>query len=90
MNTEIRRADDAERLMNEPLLKEAFAAVEEALIAHLKRVAVGDSNAHRDLIVSLQLLSKVRGYMQSTIATGKMARIEEERKSWADRLKRRR
>jgi hypothetical protein len=90
MNPEIRRADDAERLLSEPLMKEAFDAVESTLIAHIKRVAVGDSDAQRDLIVSLQLLGKVRGYLQSVIDTGKMARLDEEKKSWVDRLRNRR
>lgn len=89
INTEIRRAEDAKRLMSEPLLVEAFEKVEEALIQRLKQVDVGATDAHRNLIVTLQLLGKVKQYIEQVIVSGKLAAMEDERKSWADKLLRR-
>ena len=89
IDNEIRRAEDAKRLMAEPLMVEAFAKVEEALIGRIKQVDVGATEAQRNLIVTLQLLGKVKQYLEQVIVTGKLAAMEEERKSWADRLRRR-
>lgn len=86
---EVRRGEEARRLLNDPLMVEAFAKVEEALIARIKQVDVGATEAQRNLIVTLQLLGKVKQYLEQTIITGKMAAMENERKTWADRLKRR-
>jgi hypothetical protein len=89
MNPEIRRGEEAKRVLAEPLLVEAFEAVEATLIDAIKRVDVGDKDRHQDLIVSLQLLGKVRGYLTDAVATGRMAQLTEEKESWTQRLKRR-
>ena len=89
MNPEVRRGEEAKRVMAEPLLTEAFAAVEATLIDAIKRVDVGAKDRHQDLIVSLQLLGKVRGYLTDAVVTGRMAQLQEEKESWAQRLKRR-
>ena len=77
---EIRRAADAERLMNEPLLKEAFEQIESALLSRMRTVDVGALETHRDLIVSMQLLGKVKQYIEQVILTGKLVEAEEARK----------
>ena len=89
MNEEIRRGDDADRLLSDPLFTEAFAAVETALVSEIKRVDVGASDRHRDLIVSLQLLAKVRGYIEQVAQTGRMAAITQEQEGWRDKIARR-
>lgn len=89
MNEEIRRGDDADRLLSDPLFTEAFAAVETALVSEIKRVDVGASDRHRDLIVSLQLLAKVKGYIEQVAQTGRMAAITQEQEGWRDKVKRR-
>lgn len=89
IDPEIRRAEEAKRLMADPLLSEAFTKVEEALIGRIKQVDVGATDAQKNLIVTLQLLGKVRQYLEQVIVTGKLAAMEQERKSWADRLRRR-
>ncbi len=89
MNEEIRRGEEAQRLLDEPILKEAFTAVETALIDAIKRVDVGAHESQRDLIVSLQLLAKVRGYIEQVAVTGKMAKLTEDQDGWRDKVKRR-
>ena len=89
MNKEIQRGNDAKRVLDEPLLKEAFEAVETALFAEIKRVDISNAGKQKDLITCLQLLGKVKGYIESVVMTGQMAAIEDERKSWVDKLRRR-
>lgn len=83
---EIRRGNEAERLMNEPLLTEAFDMIEAGLVDNMKRVAIGDTKTQHELVLMLQLLAKVRGHLKTTVDTGKMARITKE--SLVDRAKR--
>lgn len=80
MNPEIRRAEDAKRLLNEPLMVEAFSKVEEAILARLRTVDVGAIEAQRDLVVTLQLLGKVKQYLEQVIVTGRMVEFDEQQK----------
>jgi hypothetical protein len=89
MNKEIQRGNDAKRVLDEPLLKEAFEAVEAALIAEIRRVDIGNAAKQQNLVTCIQLLGKVRGYIESVVNTGQMAAIAEEQKGWADRFRRR-
>jgi hypothetical protein len=89
MNPEIRRGEEAKRVLAEPLLAEAFEAIEATLIDAMRRVDVGAKDRHQDLIVSLQLLGKVRGYLTDIVQTGKMAAMTEERETLLEKAKRR-
>lgn len=89
MNKEISRAEEAKRLLAEPLLQESFTAVESAIFAELRRVNVGAHDAQRDLVVTLQLLGKLKGYLESIVLTGQMAALQEERESWVDKARKR-
>ena len=89
MNKEIQRAEEAKRVLAEPLLQEAFLAVESAIFTELRRVDVGARDRQRDLVVTLQLLGKLKQYLENTMLTGEMVRIQEERGSWADSLRKR-
>jgi hypothetical protein len=82
MNPEIRRGQEAERVLAEPLLVEAFAAIEESVVGRLRRVDVGDEDGQRDLVVTLQLLGKVKQYITDVVTTGRMAALEEQRTHW--------
>lgn len=84
---EIRRKAEAEQLMAHPLMAEAFAVIENTVISELKRVDVGAQVAQRDLIVTLQLLGKLRQHIVTVIQTGKMAEMQKE--TWAQRMKKR-
>lgn len=83
---EKRRAEDASRLLNDPLLKEAFERVEKALLSGMQTVDVTATEAQRGLIVSYQLLSKVRQYLEQVMVTGQLIELEEQRKVRARRV----
>lgn len=72
---EIRRGREAERLMSDPMLVEAFGAVEKAILDGLRTVDVGAKDAQRDLIVTLQLLGNLQRILKTHIQTGELAQI---------------
>jgi len=78
LDHEDRRGQEAERLMNEPLVKEAFAKMETALVESLKRVDLKDTDTQKTIVANIQVLHSFRKLLQTTIETGKMARIQKQ------------
>lgn len=72
MTDETERALQAERLLNDPLVKDAFREVENGLVAALKHSPVGDVDTHHNLALSLQLLANVERQFRNWIATGQL------------------
>lgn len=72
---EIRRGRDAERVLAEPILAEAFDKIEGGLLEQLRRVALGDEKAHHTLIATLQTVGAVKQHIRQVITTGQMAEI---------------
>lgn len=75
---EIRKAHEAERLLNEPMMKAAFLGIESGLVENIKRVAIGDTKTQHELVLTLQLLEKLKGHFLTVMQTGKMAKIQKE------------
>lgn len=75
MNEQIRRAEEAKRLMNEPMLKQAFDGVEAGLVSAMKVSAFGDEKTHHELVLCMQLLGRVKHYFQEVIDTGRMEQM---------------
>lgn len=70
---EARRGELARRLLDDPLLKEAFREVEEALRSAWLASA-DDAQAERErLWQMLRALGRVRGHLDAVVATGKFA-----------------
>jgi hypothetical protein len=88
-DTEFRRGEDARRILEEPLLVEAFSTVEDAILARLKVIDVSARDAQRDLIVMLQLLGKLKQHLEQVMVTGRMVQLEQERNGWVQKLMRR-
>ena len=75
---EIRRGQEAELLMQNPLIVEAFASVESRLIDALRQADLRDRDMEHEIVRSLQIVGKVKGHFRDVIATGKMAVIQKE------------
>jgi hypothetical protein len=71
---EIRRGDSANRLINDPLMVEAFTVIEAEYIAAWKATPVRDTEARERIWAHLQALGKVKGHLESVIETGKLAK----------------
>jgi hypothetical protein len=70
---EIRRGEQARRLLEEPLLQEAFATVDAALREAWAATAE-DATAERErLWLMLRLLGRVRTHLVDVLQTGKLA-----------------
>jgi hypothetical protein len=68
-----RRGEQARRLLEDPLLQEAFAAVDGALREGWVATA-GDATDERErLWLMLKLLGRVRAHMIEVLQTGKLA-----------------
>jgi hypothetical protein len=87
---EISRANEAERLMREPLVAEAFEKIEAGIIDAMRKCSLADHAAQHELIQMLHLFSKVKGHFLYCMETGKLARLRRETmRQKADRLLRR-
>lgn len=71
---EIRRGIEAERLLSEPLLAEAFATIEQEFTDAWKASPARDPEGREKLWMSLKLLARVKAHMESVATTGKMAK----------------
>jgi hypothetical protein len=69
---------DAQRLLDDPMLKGAFEAVEARILEEMRRVDVGAREAQRDLIVTLQLLGSLKRHLKTHMETGRLAQISKE------------
>lgn len=63
-----RRAAEARRLLDEPLLKEAFAYLEANAFEEL--LAAGDDRARLELVERVKAIRGVQQYLQTVIASG--------------------
>lgn len=78
LDHEIRRGHEAERIMNEPLVKEAFATIEKTLLESLRKADLNKPDILRTIAMNIQVLQGFKKILQTTIDTGKMARIQNE------------
>lgn len=85
---EIRRGYEAARLLDEPLLKTAFADIERGLVDALKSNALADKELEREIVRSLQVLAKVQNHIAGHVTTGKMSEIAKQQ-SLSQRMLRR-
>ena len=83
------RGNEADRLLNDHLFKEAFTETEAAIVQRLKTCPVSDRELQHELILTLQLLNRVHGYIKTVAETGKLAKLQKMQKSFADRMLRR-
>ena len=76
---ELRRADEAKRLLDNPLLKEAFTTIREELIKHLLNTRVAEETERDRLYITIKALDLVEQHIQSVLETGKLAENEQEK-----------
>ena len=75
---ELRRADEAKRLLDNPLFKEAFSTIREELIKHLLNTRVAEELERDRLYITIKALDLVQQHIQSVLETGKLAEKEQE------------
>jgi hypothetical protein len=76
LEQESRRGEQARRLLEDPLLQEAFAMVEAAL-RDAWAATVDDATSERErLWLTLKLLGRVRAFLTEVVETGKLADVQ--------------
>lgn len=86
LEEKIRRANEAQALLNNPLLKEAFDGVRDGLQRQREAVKLRDTEMHTLLILAEQNLSNLERYLRGLIEAGKMADFNlRQQKAWHER-----
>ena len=75
---ELRRADEAKRLLETPLFKESFTTIREELIKHLLNTRVAEEMERDRLYITIKALDLVHQHVQSVLETGRLAEKEQE------------
>lgn len=80
---EIRRGEEAHRVLNAEIYKEAFATIEDRLVSQLAQIEIKPERAEylRQLMVCNR---KIRAYLEQVMLTGQMA---EQQKGLIERAK---
>lgn len=78
---EIRRGDEAKRILENPIYQEAIQKVRDGLIQAMSVSPLGDATTHNRLVIGLQLLTQIEKQLQDVMNTGKMANIQVQDKS---------
>ena len=90
---DINRADQARRIIDDPMVKEAFAAIEAGIVEAWKDVPLRDVEGREHLHRLLQAKRKFEQVFEAHIQNGAIAandlRAEEERKSIMTKIKER-
>ena len=69
-----RRAAEAQQLIDNPMLQEAFSAVREGLIEAIEINPLTDDLLRDKLMLSLQLLRHIRTHLEDYIISGKLSK----------------
>jgi hypothetical protein len=86
LDQEIRRGEEAKRLMEDTILKDAFQQIQDGLIESMKRCPMGDTKTQHELVLTLQLFERLKSAIHETMETGQLARLQKE--TLAQRVKR--
>lgn len=78
VDEEIRDARDAQRLLDDPVFKNAFDKLESAVFDQLRSVEISNIETQHELVLTLQLLGSLKKQFKTAIDSGKMAEIQKE------------
>lgn len=73
---EIKRGEQAERILDNEIYKEAFTAVKDNIIDAMQRSPLSDEVTHNRLVIALQTLNQIQKALTDIMQTGKMAKIQ--------------
>ena len=71
------RARQANDLLNNELLVEAFDTLRQELLERWENSSSNESEARESIWLGLQLLERVRRHLESIVTTGEMAKLRE-------------
>ena len=77
---DIGRGQRAARLLNDPMIAEAFDTVAASLLAAWEATADGQERERERLWLMTKLLARVRGYLAEAADTGKISQMQIEQR----------
>jgi len=86
------KAAQAQRLLDDPMLKDAFNGLEEAYISAWRSTTIDDVTGREKLFLAINVVGKVRDHLRIIVDNGKLASAElkalartaERQKSWQE------
>ena len=76
LETQLRQGKRAQVLLNDPLLKQAFEDLLETYKNEIFNTNFADDEKRRSLWMAYNMLDKIRGHLQSVMASGKLTQQE--------------
>jgi hypothetical protein len=84
------RAAQAQRLLDDKMLSEAFKGLEEAYTAAWRQTTIDDVSGREKLFLAINIVGKVRDHLRSIVSNGNVAQAElneiakvaERKKAW--------
>lgn len=70
-----RRAVTAQQLLENPLLQEAFSAVEADLLQQMRAARLDDKDGHTRLVMALQMSNAINRHLWLVIQDGQAAQL---------------
>ena len=77
---EITRAQDVKMILDNPIYKDAWRLVHDGIISAMNQSAMADQVTHSRLVMALQIANKVQKSFETTLETGKLAKMQLEEK----------
>lgn len=78
---ELRRGDQARQVIENEIYAESWQSVRDGIISAWENAPIRDKEGQNELKLMLKLLNDVRANIETTMQTGKMAKIMIERES---------
>lgn len=73
---EIKRGEQAKKILDNQVYQEAFTAVKDNIIDAMQRSPLSDEVTHNRLVIALQTLNQIEKALTDIMQTGKMAQIQ--------------
>lgn len=85
--TPIDRAERAKTLLQDELLKQAFADIKTRLVAQLEATAIHDIETQHEITLMLQLLKRVRTQLETYVGEGAIEAHKVRQESFLERVR---
>ena len=87
--TPFEKADEAKRLLTNPVLNEALQNIRDGLVSGLEMSRMDDVDAHHNFALSLQLLKSVRTQLQRYVNEQAVIEAKNKHESFIEKMRER-
>jgi hypothetical protein len=87
--TPIERADEAKRVLDNPVMAQVFNDIRMGLVNRLESVPIGDIDTQHEIALTLQLLKKLKDQLQTYVNDVKVDQHREKQENFIQRMRQR-